>query len=241
MLIQSHRHTAADLRAWREMEAADMIVAGLPGLAARVASSIAAIRRFAAAGPCYAAVSWGKDSVVLADLARLAAPDVPLAWIRVEPIANPDCEAVRDAFLATRGGRYEEITVHCRRGRDGWRATGTLETGFAEAAARFGRRYILGIRADESSGRRSGIRSLGVDTATSCRPLAWWTAGDVFARLASAGLPVHPAYAMLGGGRWERRHLRVASLGGRRGDGMGRMEWESEYYGDVLRRLEAGA
>jgi len=53
-------------------------------------------------------------------------------------------------------------------------------------------------------------------------------------------LPVHPAYAMTAGGRWDRKHIRVASLGGQRGAQYGRREWEREYYGDVLRRLEAG-
>ena len=41
----------------------------------------------------------------------------------------------------------------------------------------------------------------------------------------------------LPGGRFPRDRIRVASLSGRRGDGMGRAEWEREYYGDVLRRL----
>ncbi|TXH99574.1 MAG: hypothetical protein E6Q76_19695 [Rhizobium sp.] len=63
-------------------------------------------------------------------------------------------------------------------------------------------------------------------------------AADVFAYLAFHGLPVHPNYAMLGAGRWPREYLRTAPLGGKRGDQFGRAEWEREYYGDVLRRLE---
>ena len=63
---------------------------------------------------------------------------------------------------------------------------------------------------------------------------------ETFGYLAAHDLPVHPAYAMLGGGRWERDRIRVASLGGRRGDGIGRAEWEREYYSDVLNRLAAG-
>ena len=72
-------------------------------------------------------------------------------------------------------------------------------------------------------------------------PAGLVSAADVFAYLASRQLPVHPAYAMLGGGRYQRDRIRVSSLGGRRGDGMGRAEWEREYYGDILRRLEARA
>lgn len=79
----------------------------------------------------------------------------------------------------------------------------------------------------------------GISTERTCAPLAWWTAADVFAYLATHDLPVHPAYAMLGGGRWRRERLRVAEIGDTHGKGGGRLEWETEYYGDALRRLQA--
>ena len=97
-LIASPRHTAADLECWAEFEHADRVYGKALSLQARVEQSLAAIRSFAAAGPCYASVSWGKDSVVLASLVRRVDPAIPLVWVKVEPIANPDCEAVRDAF-----------------------------------------------------------------------------------------------------------------------------------------------
>ena len=65
------------------------------------------------------------------------------------------------------------------------------------------------------------------------------TAADVMAYLARFNLPVHPAYGMLGSGRYDRERIRVATLGGERGGGAGRREWESEYYGDVLNRIAA--
>ena len=52
-------------------------------------------------------------------------------------------------------------------------------------------------------------------------------------------MPVHPNYAMLGVGRWDKYRLRVAAVGHCEGDGMGRREWEREYYGDILNRTEA--
>lgn len=79
----------------------------------------------------------------------------------------------------------------------------------------------------------------GVATEKVCRPIIDWTTNDVFAALRMLDLPVHPAYAMSGGGRWSRDRLRVDCIGGERGRGIGRAEWEQEYYGDVLRRLAA--
>lgn len=239
-LIPSHRHRPADLTLWVELEAADQLHGRTAAAARRHAQATRAAAEFNKSGNCYASVSWGKDSLVLAHIVRLAAPTVPLIWVRVEPIANPDCMAVRDAFLRMFPGPYEEIVVQCRRDRAGWHATGTLEAGFAKAVQRFGGRYLNGVRAEEAGYRKIMMRKLGLAGPNTCRPLGWWTAAEIYGHLAVHDLPVHPAYAMLGGGRWDRNHLRVSSLGGRRGDGMGRNEWELEYYGDVLRRLEAG-
>jgi phosphoadenosine phosphosulfate reductase len=43
---------------------------------------------------------------------------------------------------------------------------------------------------------------------------------------------------MLGGGRWDRNYIRVAEIGDIHGNGIGRTEWESEYYNDEIRRLK---
>ena len=88
--------------------------------------------------------------------------------------------------------------------------------------------------------RKIMARTHGASTRSTCRPITWWSVQDVFSWLAAKDLPAHPVYAMQGGGRWPRERIRVASLGGRRGSGIGRSEWEREYYGDVLRRLESG-
>lgn len=246
MLIPSHRHTAADLKLWAELEHADKVHGQSKQLAKKAYGAVMDIGRFVKAGPCYASVSWGKDSVVLADLVlracRVYGITVPLVWVRVEPIANPDCAAVRDAFLSARPElEYHEIERRCSRDEDGWHATGTLESGFTEAAERFGtKRYISGVRADESGVRKISAKMRGTVRANNCAPLSWWTFTDIMGWLAYRQLPVHPVYAMLGGGRWPREQNRVASLGGKRGDNFGRAEWEREMYGDVLRRLERG-
>jgi phosphoadenosine phosphosulfate reductase len=190
-----------------------------------------AVLRFVRGGDCYAGVSWGKDSTVLADLVVRWASAVPIVWVRVEPITNPDCGAVRDAFLARYpNAPYEEIEVSCRRDEAGeFHASGTLEAGFRQAAVKFGRRYLSGIRAEESAGRARRAL-LGAETLHTCAPLIHWTAREVFAYLAHYDLPIHPAYAMTFGGALDRARIRVASLGGKRGTGTGRAEWEAAYY-----------
>lgn len=233
MLIPSPRHTAADLALWAELEAADRLHAGRLARSGKVERSLAVIREFVAAGPCYCGVSWGKDSTALFHLLQLAGVAVPVVWMRYGRATNPECVSVRDSILGRwPGADYREIDVgESEDQRDDYslavRSTGTA-------------RYLSGVRGDESGIRTIVMRRLGAATSKTCRPLTYWTGDDVFAYLAANGLPVHPNYAMSGGGRWPRRHLRTTSIGGERGAENGRREWEREYYGDVLRRLEAG-
>jgi phosphoadenosine phosphosulfate reductase len=195
--------------------------------------------RESAADAGYVSVSWGKDSVVLAHMASVVCPKLPLVWIKVLPIYNPECEIVRDVYNRTGLQTYEEITVACTLDETGWHATGTLECGVQEASRRHGKLAMTGVRAEESSSRYLRVWTHGITTRATVCPLAYLTAKDVFAILYAKNLPVHPAYAMNGGGRWTRQQLRVASLGGARGEGHGRSQWEREYYGDVLGRIES--
>lgn len=236
MLIPSHRHRASDLDLWREHEAADM-VHGATRLAEKVARSVDAIREFAATDDAYCGVSWGKDSVVVAWLVLQVAPHVPLIWVRPAGAECPGCEEVRDAFLRRFPCTYFEPECPAKIWND---PTVSNETAFRPAVDASGTmRRITGVRANESGARKISMRFHGLATENSCRPIGWWDEADVFALHAIEQLPTHPNYAMLGGGRWERRRLRVASLGGEWGTQFGRREWELEYYGDIIRRLEA--
>jgi len=226
-LIKTSRHTVSDLRLWARLSEADLLHGE-----SLVSKSVAA-RNLISSTEGYVSVSWGKDSVVVAHLAY--GLGLPLVWIRVEPIKNPDCELVRDSFLSRFPCEYYEIERWCVNSVGGWKASGTLESGASEAAKRFGRR-VTGIRMDESSDRRLSAYVHGEQSKNSVRPILRWSVQDVMGYLAMHDLPIHPAYAMLGGGRYDREWLRVCSLGGRRGDGNGRLEWEQEYYGDVLSR-----
>lgn len=225
MLIQSPRHTAADLDVWRTNERTDSIHARMPSLAAKTAAATACVAHFAE-DRCYVGVSWGKDSVVVAHLASSLAVRRPLVWVRVEPMYNPDCLAVRDAFLRVHDVDYDEIVTEC--GHDV--GTGRLVDGFAIASRKHGDRYVSGVRGSESGVRAMRMRSLGTASDRTCAPIGWWSTADVFAYLHAHDLPVHPAYAMTGGGLWQRDRVRVASIGGERGRGHGRADWEARYY-----------
>lgn len=245
MLISSSRHTLHDLELWDELHAADLVHGRSPRIQRLVTQSLAEIERFAASGPCYCSVSHGKDSTALFDLIMRAVPSVPLVHLRVTPSHNPYCDAVRDRLLDRwPEAKYHEILVdygaaYSDRLSEDERDKVTdrlFFAGFREAEKRFGPRRITGVRSDESGGRKIRFRRHGLSTTTACAPLGYWTSEDVFGFLAAMDLPVHPNYAMSGGGRYDRRYLRVAELGDVHGSQRGRREWEIEYYSDILRQ-----
>lgn len=243
MLLPSTRHTKADLELWKEYEEADLVI-GEP--VSRVVRSLHAIEAFLSSGGAWLATSWGKDSVVCCHLLwRLEQwrGRVPVVNLRVKPSRNPYCDDVRDAFLSRFPQDYSEHEVDYssldRNMPDMlWdKATDKLWYGaISQVNARYGKRHITGVAARESWGRMVRCRSWGESSPNGCAPLAWWSTSDVFSYLAAHDLPVHPNYAMLGGGRWPRERLRVAELGDSRGAGFGRREWETEYYRDLMRR-----
>lgn len=234
-LIISTRHTRADLEHWRRCETMDAsyVERCKPRLDELEARAVQLIRSFDAAGPCYVGVSWGKDSVVVAHLAARSDLKLPLVWVRRVREDNPDCVLVRDDFLARFGPLdYHEITKDAAdytRGKKSPKAQ-AKDAAFAEASARFGSRYISGVRAEEARVRALTMARNGEASDGSCRPLGWWTAADVFGYLHRYDLPVHPAYACTFGGVRDRAQIRVGSLGGERGRGHGREEWERRYY-----------
>lgn len=238
-LIASDRYDARDLAAWRAQEQADGVYCRTKAFARKVQHSLDALQYFAdkAGGRGYVGVSWGKDSVVVAHLAHRLRLPLPFVWVRVEPVANPDCVLVRDTFLARFPVRYDEILVECPRDASGVHSRGTLERGFGEAVRRHGDIHISGVRAEESGQRMRRMKLYGPSTDKTCAPIGWWTATDVYAYLYAHDLPVHPAYACTMGGALDRARVRVASLGGRRGDGHGRATWEWRYYPDEMRAL----
>lgn len=244
-LIEDPRHSAADMMRWAKLNRYDRAFSQSAALRRKEAAALSAMRDFLEerGGTGYVGVSWGKDSTVLAHLAYQLEQEtgwaLPLVWIKVRPIFNPDCLAVRDVFLERYPMRhYREVTVDCWRDEDGWHARGTLESGADLAAARYGDAYISGIRGDESSSRTLRMMRWGVSSKRTCAPLGYWHGVDIFAYLERHDLPVHPAYGFSMNGVLDRDRLRVASLGGKRGDGMGRKEWERMYYRQHMHVIE---
>lgn len=246
MLIPSPRHTARDLERWAMLAESDAIQGQRVNWIRKVQEARAVMARFAEA-PCYVGVSWGKDSVVVAHLAREMG--LPLIWVRTEHIENPDCPLVRDAFLARFPCPYTEITVPTYYDQDGHLqpASGTLKVGAAMLAAQgFPSRYISGVRAQESSSRASRMKTYGFSTDNTCAPIGWWKTWEVWAYLHVHDLPIHPAYACTMGGTLNRDRLRVAPLSRPgvtqrlrgAGYGHGRYEWECRYYAAETRAIE---
>jgi len=221
-LITIPQHSPEDLNHWARWEEWDSVRADSDDLRRRIASAFTEIESFARGGPCYAAVSWGKDSVVLAHLvvtlATLSRTRIPLVHVpgpktpRPGKTGNPHSPLVRDRFLAEHPeADYHEVESFAA-------AEQLLQTD----------RYVSGIRAQESSSRRA--RSLrGAVYGRSCAPLRHWGADDVWAYLWREDLPVHPVYACTYGGRISRDTIRVGSVGGESGTGFGRREWERAY------------
>jgi len=247
MLIPTTRPTPADLAHWQRYEAMARLHARNARFRSRVDRARTELLSFVGAGPCYAGVSWGKDSVALAALVADLVPRVPLVWVRVEPDYNPDCPLVRDAFLATHPGlRYEEIVVE-RQAEGAYRAHGTLERGMARVVEMLGTpRYLSGVRAAESAARKRRHAVFGHASKNTCAPLSLWDGLDVFAFLVSRDLPIHPAYACTMGGLLDPVWLRVSPIGPldtavweRQGDEHGRAEWERRYYGADKARIRA--
>lgn len=243
MLIRSPRHTPEDLDWWAEAEAADYLLGRKLEEGVRPRRAIEEMKIFAQQGPCYVSVSWGKDSTVLAHLAVRSGLPLSLVHLSVRTIhRDQEIDIVRDCFLEKYGHLIKYIQININPTGKEQRETGhcpELDQGIREAAARLGTaRYIGGVRAAESGGRRIRMRQHGIHTAQTCQPLGWWSAAEIFGYLAYHGLPVHPAYGMTRGGVWPREQIRVSILGGKKGTSMGRREWEEEYYPDQLRRLE---
>lgn len=248
MLIKSHRHTAGDLALWQEMREGDLANGESLVRSKKIRRAATAVSEFLDVGPAYCGCSWGKDSIAVAHLLwTLRKLDVPL--VRLRPTNAPsETDATRDAYFSQFPGQpYHEVAVEYgdlhatirdrnqldRETNKQWNAA------IRECERRFGQRRILGIRGAESPGRMVRMCRWGVSSPNACAPIGWWSTADVYAYLALHDLPVHPAYAMLGGGRWARERIRVAEIGDTHGTGSGRREWEMDYFGDVLRRLES--
>lgn len=246
MLIVTERHKPEDLEIWKDYEEIDAIHAQEKKLNFKIEKAAESLIAFTSS-PCYLGVSWGKDSVVVADLCARNKIGVPFVHLRCIPSHNAYCDMVRDEFLKKYPSVfYKEIIVdysdiYARNLPPHIQDKLTdIEwyKGFKEASIQFGDRHISGVRGKESNVRMLRMKRWGISSPNTCAPIGYWSTDDVFAYLYTYNLPVHPNYGMLGGGRWNRERIRTAEIGDIHGTGGGRTEWEREYYPDILARIK---
>jgi phosphoadenosine phosphosulfate reductase len=237
LLVTTNRHTKEDLELWRDYEEIDShkIVSDK-----KIDLAISEIKK-ASQEKSYISVSWGKDSIVVAHLCHLAGIKLPMVWIKESPMHNPYCKDVRDIFLNKYIFQYHEIVADY--GTVGFspfldsKGDSIFFHSIADAVNKsFGRR-ITGIRNQESNKRLLRYMNYGHTTKNTSAPISLWKTWEVFSYLRKYDLPVHPNYAMLGGGRYDREYLRVDCLAGTQGTGIGRSEWEKEYYQDIVNKI----
>jgi 3'-phosphoadenosine 5'-phosphosulfate sulfotransferase (PAPS reductase)/FAD synthetase len=227
MLIITDRHTSQDLESWKDYDDIDRIS---EWSLKKMKQSIDVMRGFLLSNEKSCVMcSWGKDSIVLLDLFIRSRVNRPVIYMRFEDRANPDCDLVRDAFLLKHDIDYHEEVFNYKEVRKGDKHWKILHE-------KYGKR-CSGIRNDESRVRTIQWYVNGFSSDNSCRPLSLWISSEIFAYIRYIELPLSPVYGYLGGGRYKREHLRTHSLAGTTGNGMGRTEWELEYYPDVLARI----
>lgn len=152
-------------------------------------------------------VSWGKDSVACLDLAvqacgrveavHLASPyelpgnDEIIAWARsvadVHVVESGKSLAETVEWLRTIGLAYERRADH----KAGVRRK--TDRGLAWMRENARSTQVLGMRAEESRGRKTCFRVRGLTYQahglTVCNPIGWWSSRDVWAHIESRGLP----------------------------------------------------
>lgn len=246
-IIICNRHTKEDLELWKKYEEADLIFYKMnkEKLEWKENKAIEEIMNFSK-NKCYASVSWGKDSTVLAYLIWKSKLNIPIINLKIIPSQNPYCLKVKDIFLKKYKLNYIEMIVNYNNlyAKNLSEAELDKETdkiffnSFKKIGKIFGNMYISGIRAEESTNRMLRRKKYGVTSKNTCAPLSFWKEQDIFSFMNYYDLPIHPNYAMLGGGFWNRKYIRVAEIGDTRGRGHGRLEWEKEYYGDIVNKLK---
>lgn len=244
MLIQCSRHTSNDLMIWKKYEEMDKINA--EKLKNKIERALNCINDFCSTRNVYLGCSWGKDSVSILYLLWLTRINIPVINLRVKPNRNPYCDIIRDEFLKQYTIKdYREIEINYDNilnsnmiESDQNKATDKLwYATIRRCTKEIASSHILGIRKDESTGRRIRMFKYREASPNALAPIGFWTTNDVFAFLNKFNLPIHPNYAMLGGGRWDRNYIRVAEIGDIHGRGMGRLQWEKEYYEDILNQI----
>ena len=247
MLIISKKHTKIDLELWSVYEEMDKINSKSDKLKYKEDKAIEIIKDFSKRKQCYIGISWGKDSVTVVDLALRNNIDIPIIHLYCIQLHNKESDKVRDTFLKLYPNiQYTEIIIDygnlplCFHDEKIDKKTDIIwYNGFKEAEKRFGDCHISGVRKEESGKRRLRMRMWGLESIRTLAPIGYWKNEDVFAYLNKYNLPVHPNYAMLGNGKWNRKNIRVADIGEPEGSQYDRETWEKEYYNAELKQIRS--
>lgn len=240
---------------WREQYA---LRAKLSAYKRRVDKARDVFRQAAAVGPLVVSVSFGKDSVAMADLALETLGAVPFCTMPIVKDPLPGGEHVLEYFR----GRTMVHEIVSEPGDVPWCQVGQMEhersrsqqhgtidrvkriPGRTWARANGFRVQCLGLRAEESKGRRANARFHGlvypVDDGSLyvATPIAWWTAADVWARIAERDLPYHSLYDRETHGQ-TRETLRNTGWLDTSGAHDGRIAWLRHHYPEQYRMLVA--
>lgn len=193
--------------------------AKMPQFRRKVEQAKSTIKDTLAIAPAYVACSWGKDSLVLADImATMVAESL------VCHVTGPKAELLNN---------YDEVSfVFCQRhpsvkyqvlGGDGcpsWEV-------FAAHSHELPPMALLGLRAEEATYRRVSICKYGLihqyksGLWRAC-PLAWWSWKDVWAYIVAHDLTYLASYDHPG--EESRALSRTSSITTLRGEQFGRME-----------------
>lgn len=211
---------------------ADLVRARLPSFERRVAAALRSIEEASVGNTLGVSFSSGKDSTVVLDLVRRVVPDVSTAFF------DSGCEYESTYEVVA---HYGVQTIYLERSLPelcryvgAWGAEAECpgaEVSFShylidEPSRRWAFQdglsvIVLGLRAQESKGRKMNVRRRGsfYEVGThSCRlrllPIASWSHDDVWAYVASRGLKYNAAYDKMAELGIPRDSWRVSTLMG---------------------------
>lgn len=162
----------------------------LPQFKRKVEQAKAVIQEALSISPAYVAVSWGKDSLVMAHLVWLEDPSVPIVHIGAPHQDKLDNYLEVEAdFQARFPCSYSRVDLGMRNAKETFNS---LKKTLPQLA-------FIGLRAEESKHRRASLASKGAvyqykkGGYRAC-PLAWWAWRDVWAYIVLHDLKALASY-----------------------------------------------
>lgn len=196
----------------------------------------------------YVAFSTGKDSLVVLDLVRSIKPDVQAVYLDAD-CAYPESQAMLDRTdnlirFKTKEPFLETIQKYGLFNTE--LENITMETTVYEPIRRLLKKYefdcvFIGLRAEESRGRRILYRSRGRlffnkrDGILECQPVADWKYRDIWAYIVAEHLDYCGVYDKL----WEmpEANQRLSYWAGESERRNGRYFWLNKHYPDLFNKV----